>query len=352
MVKSVMNNKLRIIALLIAVSISVVSIPSTHADSTSVQVGCVQPKKAAKDLGTLVLAGANAQLTSVQWGTEAGCFKKYGLTIKTVNVASSQIGIAGLIGRSFDLKMTTPTVLMLAMANGNFAGKIVAPRHGYSAEELARAKREPLYPGELLLQTALIVRKDSAITSWKDLQNRKIGLKTLQSQEQAGILLAMRAIGASTAKTQFLTVPDAQMQAALERGDVDAVVSSDPFATQIILAGGRIIGYPTAYYAEPGVTVAYVSSQDIVDKNLVAMRAFAKATLEINHLLNQPESDSSYRKVIAKLTGVNDEAAAKVRLPIMVEKSVTFSDIAYIPNKLKLLGFTRSRVNLAPILFR
>ena len=352
MVELVMNNKARALALLVAAIFSVTSVASTHADSTSTQIGCAQPKKAAKDLGTLVLAAANAQLTSVQWGIEQGCFKKYGLTIKTVNVATSQIGIAGLIGHSFDLTMTTPTVLMLAMANGNFAGKIVAPRHGYSAAELARAKQEPLYPGELLLQTALIVRKDSAITSWKDLSNRKIGLKTLQSQEQAGILLAMRAIGASAAKTQFLTVPDAQMPAALERGDVDAVVSSDPFATQIILAGGRIIGYPTAYYAEPGVTVAYISSQDIVEKNQVAMRAFAKTTLEINHLLNQPESDASYRKVIAQVTGVSDAVAAKVRLPIMVEKNVTFTDIAYIPNKLKLLGFTRSRVNLAPILFR
>ncbi|CAB4739053.1 MAG: transporter substrate-binding domain-containing protein [Actinobacteria bacterium] len=325
------------------------SITPSHADST---IGCNQPAKAVKQVGTLVVAGTSAQLTSVEWGNEQGCFKKYGLEVKSISIASTQIGFAGIIGGTYDLVPTTPTNLILAMANGSFDGKIIAPRHEYSAAELERAKKEPFYEGELLLQTVLLVKKDSPIKSWKDLEGRKIGIRTFKSQEQAGVLLAMRTVGANTGKTEFLAMNDAQMSAALARGDVDAVVPSDPYASQIILDGARIIGYPTAYYAEAGVAVAYISSQDAVSKKIQAMKAFQKATLEINHLLNLPQNDASFRKTIAKVTGVSLEAASKTRLPIMMEKNVSFSGIAYIPNKLKSLGFIRSRVNLAPILFK
>ena len=313
---------------------------------------CTQPAKASKDLGTLVMAGQNAQLTSVEWGSQQGCFKKYGLEVKTTSVASSQIGIAGLVSGTYDLTVTTPTNLIMAMANGDFAGKIIAPRHGYTPEEIARAKREPLYPGELLLQTVVVVKKDSSITSWKGLEKRKIGIRSIKGADHAGVLLAMRAAGASTSKVEFLTMSDAQMAIALGRGDIDAAVPSDPNASQMILDGARVIGYPYAYYAEPGVAIAYISSEGTVSKKTAAMRAFQKATLEINRLLNQPSNEASFRKTIAKVTGVSDEAAAKGRLPVMMEQNITFSQIAYIPRELKLLGFTKARVNLAPVLFR
>jgi hypothetical protein len=89
-----------------------------------------------------------------------------------------------------------------------------------------------------------------------------------------------------------------------------------------------------------------------VSKKSAALRAFQKATLEINRLLNIASNEASFRRTIAKVTGVSEEAAAKGRLPVMMETNITFSQIAYIPHQLKLLGFTKSRVNLAPVLFR
>ncbi|MSW10243.1 MAG: PhnD/SsuA/transferrin family substrate-binding protein [Actinobacteria bacterium] len=323
-------------------------ITPSHADST---VGCNQPAKAVKQVGTLVLASIPANLPTVQWGIGAGCFRKYGLEIKTSFVASTQIGFTGLISGSYDLFMNTPSNLILLMANGDLDGKIIAPRHGYSAEELARAKREPLYPGELLLQSVVLVSKDSPIKSWEDLEGRKIGIKSFKGTDHAGILLAMKSKGVKTSKFEFLALSDTQMASALSRGDVDAVVPSDPFATQMIVNGARVIGYPSAYYSEPGPAVVYISTQQIVSKKVEAMKAFQKATLEINHLLNLPQNDDSLRKTIANVTGVSLEAANKLKLPTLVEQNVSFSQIAYIPNKLKSLGFIKSRVNLAPILF-
>jgi ABC-type nitrate/sulfonate/bicarbonate transport system substrate-binding protein len=335
-----------------ALLLSIALTSPSFADTATTATACAQSPTAPNDLGTLTLASQISQLPTVEWGIQQGCFKKYGITIKTVAVATSQIGMAGLIGGTYDLVVNTPTNLLLANGNGNFSGVFVAPRHGYSAEELDRAKVEPFFPGRLLLQTAMIVGKNSKINTWKDLENKKVALQSFKSADHAGTLLAMKAAGADPKKTEFVTLTSQQMIDAISRGDVDAVVANDPFATQIVQAGGRVIGYPNAYYAEPGVAVAYVSDTDVIAKHVAAMRAFQHATLEINHLLNLKENEATYRKVIAKVTGVTDEAAAKVRLPVLLEKNLTISDLSYMPSKLKKIGFMRGRVNLTPMLFR
>lgn len=320
----------------------------THADE---RLACQPSSKQVNSLGTLNIGSILANLPSAQWGIEQGCFRKYGLEVKTTTVANVQIGMAGLVGGSLDLVMNTPTNLILFMANGDFDGKIVAPRHTYSAAELTRAQTAPLYPGKLLLQTALLIKNESPIQSWKNLEGKKIGVKSFQGTDQAGIMLAMKSAGVSSSKVQFLAMSDSQMGPALTRGDVDAVVPSDPIATQIINSGAKVFAYPSAYYYEPGVAVAYVSSAQIVAKKSKAMKAFQKAILETNRLLNLPENQGSYRKTIARVTGVTEDSLNQITFPTMSEKSVSFSEISYIPRKLKSLGFTRSRVNLAPILF-
>ena len=320
-----------------------------HADLTR---ACALPITQIKPLGSLTIGGSAAQLTSVEWGAEQGCFKKYGLDIKIATTPSAQIGIAGLISGTYDLTATTPTNLLTAVSNGNFSGAIIAPRHGYTAQELTRAKQEPLYPCELLMQTVVLVKKDSTIRSWKDLTGRKIGIRSINGADNAGVLLAMRASGVNSAHTQFLTMTDSQMSIALDRGDVDAAIPSDPNASQMILGGARVIGYPYAYYAKPGSAIVYISSQETVVKKKAAMKAFQRASLEINSLLNKPENEGSMRTVIAAVTGVSQEAAAKDRLPTMMEKNVAYSEIAYLYKELLFLGYIKSRIDLAPILFR
>jgi NitT/TauT family transport system substrate-binding protein len=324
------------------------------------KIACAPSKSDAKFIGKLRIAGQVTQVPSVKWGIDNGCFKKYGLSIESSVVATSQIGTAGLVGGSFDIVITTPTNLVLANANEGFGGVIVAPRHGYTPEELIRAKLEPLFPGEILLQTALISRNGSGIRAdkWADLEGKKIALQSFLSADHAGIAIAMRKAGADYKKTEFVTLTSQQMVDALKRGDIDAGVIQDPFATQAILAGGRVIGYPNAYYAQSGylgdsgVAVAYLSNVQTVKKNLKAMRAFQKATLVINKLLNQPENDASFRKTYMDVTGVNAAAAAKVKLPTMIERNLVPADISYIPARLFEIGFIRERIKSAPVIFK
>jgi NitT/TauT family transport system substrate-binding protein len=300
----------------------------------------------------LIVAGKADQVSDLEWGTQQGCFKKYGLTIKYTLASSNAVAVAGLVSGSFDLIISGPATLIQSIANGSFPMKIVAPRYAYSAEELSRAKQDPLYPGEMLLEAAVIVKKDSPIKSWKDLEKHKVGVPNLQGSTHGGVLMGIRASGGNSSLAEMLVVPAAQGYAALKRGDIDAIALSEPFASQAILDGGRVIGYPGAYFFQSGAAQVYSSSDAIVAKRRDAMLAFQKAILEINRLLNRPENEASRRKIISTVTGVDAATVEKTRLPFLMEKNVTFGEIRYLPKELKDLGFTKSIIALSSILFK
>jgi NitT/TauT family transport system substrate-binding protein len=347
-----------LLASILIVSAGILVPVQSHADE--INLACPSSKSDAKYIGKLRVAGQATQLPSVQWGIDNGCYKKYGISVETTAIASSQIAFAGLIGGSYDVVTSAPTNVFLANANEGFGGVIVAPRHGYTAKELNRAKIEPFFPGELLLQTVLVARPGSTIRvgNWADLEGKKVGLQSVLGADHAGVATVMIKAGADYKKTEFITLNSAQMSDALARGDIDAAVINDPFATQAILAGNIVIGYPNAYYAQSGylgdtgVAVVYVSNTKTVKKNLKAMKAFQKATLAINHLLNQPENDASFRETYMTVAGVSAAAAAKIRLPSMMERNLTIKDISYIPAKLFSIGFIREKLKISPVIFK
>jgi NitT/TauT family transport system substrate-binding protein len=340
------------LVLLPALAISLTSLNSGSAAMSAQEPACTQPATAPKDLGTLVVAGKVDNAPALDWGTQQGCFKKYGLTIKSVIVASSPLAVAGLVSNSYDLIVSPPASLIQLMTNGDFPVRIIAPRFGYTAEEITRARQEPLYSGEMLMEVGLIVRADSKIKTFKDLQNKKVGLPTSQGSIHAGVLLGVKAQRGDPSSVQIVVIPAAQALAAMKRKDIDAIAVSEPFASQAIADGGRLIGYPGAYFYKPSPAIVYASSDVIVQKKRAAMKAFQKATLEINHLLNQPGYDASFRRVYASVNGIDADTAAKVHLPILMESQVSLAQLHFIPYVLNQLGFTRSKVDISTIVFK
>ena len=346
---------------LLALTLLLPALVSSSQANEVTSLACKTPQGVA-DVGSLVIGAANQQLPTIEWGIRQGCFKKFGLTVKSAPVSSwwlshqscdsFPVGVAGIIGKSYDLYVTTSVNVIKSVADGSFAGKYVASKYGYTASELLRARSAPFYPGELLMGSGVIVSKGSGIKTFTDLNNKKVAVLSIDGVDQAGILLYMREAGIRKPKTEFLVLSNIQMADALKRGDVDAVVAIDPYASQIVKDGGEVIGYPQAYFQEPGPAVVFMSSAEIVNSKARTMRVFQKANLEINRLLNKPENEASLRQIIAEVTKVSPEIANKVRLSTMSETSITISQLAYLPSKLKRVGFMKGRFDLGPIIFK
>lgn len=324
---------------------------NTAVSDTQITLAC-ESSASVTEIGRLTIGASIQNLPSVEWGIRQGCFKKYGLTVKSAPVATFPLGLAGLISKSYDLYGTTPVNFLKAIADGTFKGKIVASKYGYTAPELERVKQEPLYPGELLMGTALIVKKSSNIFSYKDLVGKKIAILSFQGADHAGILLAMRELGIRNPKIEFLAMSNTQMSDVLKNGDVDAVVSADPIASQIIHDFGRLVAYPGIYMQEIGTAFVFITSEETSKEKTLALRAFQKANLEINRLLNKPENEASYRKTLSEVSKVSQEVANKVRITVFSENNVTISQLAYLPSRLKKVGFYKGRFELGPVLFR
>ena len=335
------------------ISISLISAFSTSPSGANEESSplCVVSSNVA-DLGSLVIGASNQNVPTIEWGIRQGCFKKYGLSVKASSVASFPVGIAGLVSKSYDIYATTPVNVIKSVAEGTFDGRFVAAKHGYSETDLLRAKTPPFPNDELLMSTAVIVLKSSGIKTMLDLNNKKVAVLSTQGVDQAGIILAMREAGIRKPKTEFLVLSNVQMADALKRGDVDAVVAIDPFASQMIKDGAEIIGYPQAFFQEPGPAIVFMSSGEIVKGKAKAMRAFQKANLEINRLLNKKENEKSLRAVIAEVTKVSQDVANRAKLSTMSETVLTVSQLSYLPNKLKRVGFMKGRFEIGPIIFR
>jgi hypothetical protein len=56
--------------------------------------------------------------------------------------------------------------------------------------------------------------------------------------------------------------------------------------------------------------------------------------------------------VIAEVTKVSPDVAGKVKLSSMSESDLTISQLSYLPNKLKRVGFMKGRFEIGPIIFR
>jgi NitT/TauT family transport system substrate-binding protein len=339
------------IALSVLITSSLLSFSQSgvaRADSNN----CGNGQSSSSEIGKLIIGASIQQIPTIEWGIRQGCFAKFGLNVKTVPVAAFPLGVAGLVSKSFDLYATTPINVLKTVTDGSFSPKIISPKYGYTAEELAVARSNPKFEGQLLMATVVLVNRDSTIKTWKDLDKKKIGVLSFQGIDHAGVLTAMKEVGVRNPKSEFITISNSMMADALKRGDVDAVVAIDPFASQIIKDGGRIIGYPVAYVQEAGPAFVYMSSSEIVKNKSREMRAFKKANLEVNRLLNKPENEASWRKIISEVTRVSEDVANRTHLEKMSEKDLTIAQLAYLPSKLKKVGFIKGRFELSPILFQ
>jgi len=90
--------------------------------------------------------------------------------------------------------------------------------------------------------TALVVPKDSSITSVDQLKGKKIAA-TKGTDPYFFLLRSLNAVGLSGSDVEVVNLQHADGKAALERGDVDAWAGLDPFMAQTELEAGSTLLY-------------------------------------------------------------------------------------------------------------
>ncbi|MEF9872120.1 MULTISPECIES: ABC transporter substrate-binding protein [Micrococcaceae] len=214
-----------------------------------------------------------APSVAVQQGIDAGTFEKHGLDVE---LSTSNAGAAMLPAVStgeLAIAVGNPLSVMTAADKG-LDMKIVT---GYSA---SKADGEDV--------NGVVVRKDSGIGGWEDLAGKTTSVNALRTQGDLTIMESAEMAGANPKDLKFSEMPFPDMEAQLDRGNVDAVWLPEPFLSRALGdKDNELLGYPNQE-AIPGLpTMVTFTSGQFAEENPEVISKWKAAMAEV-----LPASDS------------------------------------------------------------
>jgi NitT/TauT family transport system substrate-binding protein len=157
---------------------------------------------------------------------------------------------------------------------------------------------------------SLLVAKDSPIRNVSDLVGKKVAINTLGNINELSMVALADLNRVDIKRIQLLEVPFPNMEVALKRGSVDAILAVEPFVTLSISHG-------TARYLENSVHKTYgqrfmigswFAKRSWVEKNRKKASAFARAINRASDVISAhpekiPEFLVNNTKLVADLIG-------------------------------------------------
>lgn len=201
-------------AALAAVTLAACSSGSSSDDATKDEVTAIK----------LVVAPIHYEPAYI--AKEQGFFAEEGLDVTIIPGADAAANMAQAMSGSADIVTASWTNMVTSTAQG-VPIKIVGTNGVISAKQ-----------GE----SGVLVPPDSSLKSIADLKGKTLGVLGIRTGSDIGVLLAAEAAGISADSITEVAIPYSGMQAALETGQVDAVMVTDPYYSQMVEAGNVDLG--------------------------------------------------------------------------------------------------------------
>lgn len=189
---------------------------------------------------------------------ENGIFADKGVDVELLPSAGGAQAIPSLMAGDYDITYTNYTSAILAAEQGLpivfVAGNDVgADDHG------------------------IYVAEDSEIQRVADLESGTFAVNNLQNIGTVAIKSQLEAAGANPDSIELLEMPYPDMQAALERGDVDAIWQVEPFQASAEAAGHRKVGNLFAGPVADMPVAGWVTTREFAEQNPEAVAAVRDA---------------------------------------------------------------------------
>ncbi|MFJ4835827.1 ABC transporter substrate-binding protein [Streptomyces sp. NPDC088747] len=167
--------------------------------------------------------------------------------------------------------------------------------------------------------TMIRVPKDSPVRSAADLAGKKVSVNTLNNLLQMLGDVAVSADGGDPDAVNFVELPFPDAVTALGKGDIDAMVTAEPFDTIAAGADTRVIASPYLEMAKTSLTTSvYFTSEQQVKKN---PKLFTALKAAIDESLTYAESHPrETRAQLASFMKIDPAVAQKVTLPTFSPK--------------------------------
>lgn len=165
-------------------------------------------------------------------------------------------------------------------------------------------------PGEDVTEVAAM--PDSGIESAADLVGKTVAVNALNNFADVTIRNSIEEAGGDPQDVNFVEMPYPNMPAALERGDVDAAWTTEPFRTQILEAGGEIVASPMTDLTENFDSAFYFTSEQTLQEDPELVERFRRA-LDKSFTFAM-ENEDEVRTIIQDYAKITPELAETVEM--------------------------------------
>jgi NitT/TauT family transport system substrate-binding protein len=242
-------------------------------------------------------------------GEKVGIFAHYGLQVNLQPASNVNVIIANLHSGHQQLGFVTTPLLLKADEAGQSV-KCVAPLGIANNVNTA-------YP-----QNAVMVAKNSGITSLAQLAGKTVGMNQLAGSNELYLEAGVAQAGGNFSSIKLATVPFADMAAALKSGTIQAGFEVQPFITSGEQAGDQQLLADLDSLTSPWTTQCYAATSSYLSANTALMTRFAQA--ESQAILYAAAHPADALAEIATVSGLS-AAAAKADVP---PKIVYTNDLA------------------------
>ena len=196
-------------------------------------------------------------------------FEKEGLKVEIKPVQQSTQAIPALVKGDVNV-----------IAGGNYVSFLQAHEKGtLKLSVLAEAASLTSHMMDVL------VMPDSKTRTPKDLEGKKVAVNILNNVQSLTLNAILKANNVDASKVEYVQIPFPQMATALQKGQVDAIHSVEPFTSNTEKALGARVAVDAGSEPVTNTPIAgYISTQDFVKDNPKTAAAFQRAIFKAQEI--------------------------------------------------------------------
>lgn len=226
---------------------------------------------------------------------EAGLFEKEGLDVELLQTSGGAQALPSLMAEEYDITFLNYTSAILGAQQGLPVRIIAGNDIGVDDH-------------------GIMVNDDSPLKKPADLEGKTIAVNNLKNIGTVAANAVLEDAGVDPADVDYVELPLPDMQAALDRGDVDAIWQVEPFLASSFAAGDRMLFKLFSGPAERMPVAGWLTTKQFAEENPEAVAAFQRALdASVQDLQDNRER---LVELVPTYTEVPADVVSKVEMPV------------------------------------
>lgn len=232
----------------------------------------------------------------LQLAIREGYFRDLGLDVNVAVAPSGQATVTGMINGQYDVVFSSYPPIIAAQAKKAADLRFVA-ENSFAAPNTA----------------VVMVPAGSAFTSIKDLQGKTVAVTARGTLSDLMVKSTLATAGGDPSTLKWVEMPFTDMTAALQRGQVDAAMMVEPFATAAHrTTGAKILTDLATGPLKDLAFTAYAATAKFVTANPKTVAAFQKA---MRRAATEAADRTRIEPLLPEYAKIDRQTAAQTNLP-------------------------------------